>query len=94
MRESELTVVLSGETTSAKKKQTKEFIEKLVKTGKGSIAKFDDWGKIDLAYEIKRESEGVFLHFTLELSPESANNIKSKLNLKEEIIRYLLVRVE
>ena len=68
------------------------MIEKLIKTAKGKITKLDDWGKIDLAYEIKGEGGGNFLHFTLELDSLTAKLIGEKLKLEEGIIRYLLVR--
>lgn len=92
MNNYELTVVLPGKASSAKKKAGKESIEKLIKILKGKITKFDDWGEKRLAYEIKKNTSGTFLHFQIELETGSAPEIDKKLRLDEEVIRYLLVK--
>jgi len=94
MRNYELTVVLPGKLTPAKKKSVQKEIKKLVTGAKGKVAKMEDWGEKQLAYQIAKKSTGNFLHFQLELEPGTAKEIDSKLNLEEDIIRYLLVRME
>ena len=92
MNNYELTLVLPGGATAAKKKSVLARIEKLVKTGKGKIAKSDDWGKLDLAYEIKKQKSGVFVLMNLEMTPDMIKNLKDKLRLDDDIIRYLIVK--
>ncbi len=93
MRKYELTIVLPGSVTPVKKKAAKEKIEKLIKVLKGVVVKFDDWGEKQLAYEIKKNTSGTFLHFQIELDGNFAKEIDKKLRLDEEVIRYLLVKV-
>lgn len=88
----ELTVVLPGKSTPAKKKKVKADIEKLIKTFKGKVSKFDDWGEINLVYKIAKNETGIFLHFGLELDAESVKEIPAKLKTEEDIIRYLLIK--
>lgn len=92
MNNYELTIVLPGSVTPAKKKTVLARIEKLVKTNKGKIVKSDDWGKLDLAYEIKKQKSGVFVHMNLEMAPDMVKKMKDKLRLDDDIIRYLLVK--
>ncbi len=92
MRKYELTLVLDGKATSAKKKSVQEFIEKVVKTIKGKVGKIEEWGKKDLAYKIDKSTSGEFLTFPLELDVQSLKGIFLKLKSEEDIIRYLLVR--
>jgi len=87
-----LTVVLPGGVTAAKKKSIQARIKKLITAAKGKIGKVEDWGEKDLAYKIAKNESGAFLHFPLELEAEAAKNLDRKLNLEEDIIRYLLVR--
>lgn len=94
MRNYELTIVLAGKTTPAKKKSQIEKIGKLIKSEKGKIAKTDDWGEIRFANPILLNEAGMFLHFQLELEPSFAKDLDSALNLEEGILRYLLVRRE
>lgn len=92
MRDYELTIVLGGEASAAKKKSAIEKIEKLVSTLKGKVRKMDEWGKIDLAYPIQKKKSGIFLYFELDLGSSEAKGIPGKLKLESDIIRYLLVR--
>lgn len=94
MQKYELTLVLPEKATPAKKKSVRELIKKLIDTNEGKVVKEDEWGKIDLSYEINGESAGVFLHDTLELKPESVKQINEKLRLEQDILRYLLVKME
>jgi small subunit ribosomal protein S6 len=94
MEKYELTVVLSGDTTTAKKKKAQEAIEKIVKIVGGKIGKAEDWGKKELAYEIEKNDSGIFLLYNLELEGEVVKMLPQKFNLEENIIRYLLVRKE
>ena len=94
MRNYELTVVLPGKATPAKKKTAQGKIEKIVTAAKGKVDKFDDWGERELAYPIAKNDTGNFLHFQLELEAEAVKGLDSKLNLEEGIIRYLLVKKE
>jgi len=94
MNNYELVIVLDGKATVAKKKSARAIIEKLVKINKGKVLDMEDWGTRDLAYTIGKSETGAYLIFSLELEPEGAPEINSKLRLEENIIRYLLIRKE
>ena len=94
MNKYELTLVLPDKATAAKKKSVSETIEKMVKVFKGKIIKTNDWGEIPLAYEIKKNKNGNFLFFELELEGEFAKQLQDKLKMEEGVIRHLLVRLE
>ena len=90
----ELTVILSGKTTLAKKKSTIGKIEKLIDTLKGKVVKSDEWGEIELATKIEGTSAGNFLFFILELASDAIKKLDDKLKLEDEIVRFLLVKKE
>jgi small subunit ribosomal protein S6 len=92
MRKYELTIVIAGGTTPAKKKSIQGKIEEIVTAAKGKVSKVEDWGERDLAYPIAKKDTGIFLHFPLELESDLAKTLDSKLNLEEDIVRYLLIR--
>jgi small subunit ribosomal protein S6 len=94
MNKYELTFVLPGGATPAKRKSVSEKIEKLVKAGKGVIKKTDDWGKIDLSYKINKELTGVFMHLNIEMEGSAAKDLGDKLRLNNDIIRYLLIKTD
>ena len=94
MNKYELTVVLPGKATAAKKKSVVEKIEKVLKTFSGKVIRLSDWGEIELAYKMKKNDTGVFLHFLIELNKEGVRDVESKLRVEEDIIRYLLVSIK
>jgi small subunit ribosomal protein S6 len=94
MKNYELTLVLPGKATAAKKKAVVERVEKLVKVSDGKVTSSEDWGEKDLAYKIKKHDSGIYLYFDLELSPLAVKNISDKVKLDDDIIRYLLVSSE
>lgn len=91
MKNYELTIVLPGNATAAKKKDAGERIEKMVKVNGGKVAKADDWGKKELAYEIDKNDSGIFLYFELEMPTEAVKALKDKMKLEDDIIRYLVI---
>lgn len=94
MQNYELTIVLPGKTTAAKKKAAVEKMEGIVKTFKGKVEKTEDWGDLELSYPIKKNETGIFTHFKLQLEPAQAKALADKIRLDEELLRYLLVRAK
>jgi len=88
----ELTLILEGKTSPAKKKSLVEKIEKLVKLNKGNILKKDDWGKKDFAYPIKKNDTGIYLFFEIELEPEAVNKVSEKIRIDDDVLRHLIIR--
>lgn len=93
MNKYELTLILEGKATSAKKKAVLESVEKIVNLFKGKMNKVEDWGVKEMFYEIRKNKEGVYLHLPLELSPESIKQLSQKLKTEDSILRYLLIKV-
>ena len=94
MRAYELTVVIPGSASAAKVKSTKELITKLLKVFDGKVLKEDNWGKKELSYLINREDSGVYLHYLVELKPETVSQLDNKLTLEDSVLRHLLVKAE
>lgn len=90
----ELAIVLDGKATPAKKKAAQATIERMIKTHKGEIKNINDWGVKDLAYPINGASTGQYMIFALNLESSGAKALPQMLKLEEEVIRYLLVKVE
>ena len=88
-----LTILLSGKTTPAKKKAFTVKLEKLLSVFEGKIDKTQDWGELPLAYKVKRETSGNFMHYDLELNPKAAKQLREKFVLENDILRYLLIRL-
>lgn len=92
MEKYELTVVLPGKATAAKKKAFEELLKKLLTVFEGKISTSKDWGEMDLTFKIKRQKVGSYLHFEIEMPTSSVKPFSEKLKNEESIIRHLLIR--
>ena len=90
-RKYELMVIFSPELDEPGLKAEIAVVERLVDKVKGKIVKVDDWGKRSLAYLIKKQVEGVYKLWTIELDAKVAQEVDKDLNVAENILRYLLV---
>ena len=94
MNNYELTVVLDGKATPAKKKSVSSTIEKILETFKGKIVESQDWGVKDLAHKVGKNETGIYLHFKVELDSDSAKKLPVKLKGEQDLLRHMLVRGE
>ncbi len=69
-------------------------IEKIFKDNGGKVTKIDNWGKRKLAYPIKKQDHAVYVFYTLELPAESVQKIETALNITDEVIRFLITKVD
>jgi ribosomal protein S6 len=93
MQKYELTIVLDGKATAAKKKTVTSSIEKAVELLKGKLGTVIDWGVKDLSYKIQKSTSGTFIHIPLEIDPLEVKKLVEKIKTDDVIIRYLLVKV-
>ncbi len=69
-------------------------VQRFITGNGGEITKRDDWGKRRLAFPISKFTEGFYSVLQLNLPPAAVREIERSLKLTEEILRYLVVRVE
>ena len=69
-------------------------VKKLIESNGGKIIKEENDGKKRLAYSINGQDFAVYYYLDLSLPADAPLKISSTLNITEEILRYLLVRVD
>ena len=84
----ELTVLLPLDSTE---KSANALIEGLLKKSGGKIASVDFWGKRDMAYPIKKNTQAIYVLFNLEMEPPQVSELEKRLRIDENVIRYLIV---
>jgi len=60
----------------------------------GSIKYNESWGLRNLAYPINNNKKAFYEFMNIELPGENIETLNSKLNLNENVIRYLSVKVK
>ena len=92
MREYELLVLGKGTLSESERKNLTADIEKTISEGKGTVEKLEDWGKRNLAYEIRKQKEGYYTLFHFVAPEDFPKKLEKKLSINENILRYLLSR--
>ncbi len=69
-------------------------VRDIVKSAGGTITQEDNWGKKKLQYTINREDFAVYVYLEVELPAEAPLKISNTLNITDDVLRYLLVKVD
>ena len=70
----------------------KDKVAKTITGLKGKILKEKSWGERELVYPIKKETKGNYFFLDLSLDPTKINELDRSLRLKEEILRFLIIK--
>ncbi|UYP18939.1 30S ribosomal protein S6 [Rhodococcus sp. Z13] len=92
MRRYELMIILDpslDERTVAPSLET--FLNVIRKEG-GNVDKVDVWGKRRLAYEIAKNSEGIYAVVDITATPAAVAELDRQLGLNESVLRTKLLR--
>ncbi len=71
----------------------KEFVD-MVESQEGEVLDVDVWGKRYLSYDINGQSEAYYILYNYEIAPEHIAEIRRKLQLKQEILRHMIIEVD
>lgn len=93
MKEYELTVLIHPD-LEADLDTPLAKVRDIITNAGGTIVREDNWGKKKLAYAIKREEFAVYVYMDVTLPADAPLKISNILNITEEVIRYLLVKVD
>jgi small subunit ribosomal protein S6 len=64
----------------------------VVRNGGGKVEKIDTWGRRRLAYEINKQSEGIYSVIDLKATPEVVKELDRQLSLSESVLRTKVLR--
>jgi len=94
MNKYELGVVIKPNLEEDAYKEELGKVQDLVTRFGGTIDKVDEWGKRRLAYEIKYFTEGFYAFVAFSSESGAPAEIESRMRIMENILRYLIIRIE
>ncbi len=94
MRDYELVFIISPEVEEDDIAAAIDKVSGYVTGQGGEVCQLDHWGRRRLAYPIERHVEGNYVVTQIKLEPHQVVPLEASLELNEEVIRHLLVRVE
>ncbi|MFB7905426.1 30S ribosomal protein S6 [Kitasatospora sp. NPDC056076] len=92
MRHYELMVILDP---SVEERAVSPLIESflaVVRNAGGKVEKVDTWGRRRLAYEINKQSEGIYSVIDLKATPEVVKELDRQMGLSESVLRTKVLR--
>ena len=90
----EHTLITRQDISPSQIKQIQEKYTKIIENNDGDIMKFESWGLIHLAYLIKKNKKGNYLHFKIKGSGKTIKELEKTEKLDKNLLRYLTVKVK
>ena len=67
---------------------------KIIENNVGEIVKIDDWGLLNLSYEINKNKKGNYIHFKFKGSGSTIFELEKNEKIDNNLLRFLTVRVK
>ena len=95
MRRYEMVVIITPDVAGDDVEEAVErLIRRPVEGDGGTLDEVDNWGRKKLAYPIQKHLEGNYVFTRLQLDPQKTTDLERGLQISEEVLRYLLIRLE
>ncbi len=94
MRQYEMMIILDSKVDERNLQSTLDKMLAVVPNEGGILDKVEIMGKRRLAYEIKKQSEGVYVVVYMTATPATAQELDRQLGLNESVLRTKLLRFE
>ena len=90
MNEYELALVVNAKITDEERAKVVEKAKGYITRFGGEVGEVEEWGKRKLAYEIEDETEGYYVLYNFESTPDYPVEIERRLNINENVLRSLV----
>ena len=94
MRQYEVMVILDPSLDERTVAPSLDTFLNVIRTDGGTVDKVDVWGKRRLAYEINKQSEGIYAVVDVKSTPESVQELDRQLGLNENVLRTKVLRAD
>ncbi len=94
MQKYEVIVIISSDQEETVLAALIEKIKGWITDGGGQIDSVDNWGKRRMAYMIRKQREGIYVLFKVQMPPTHSANLERNLRLQEAIMRFMITCAE
>ncbi|WP_017933519.1 30S ribosomal protein S6 [Nocardioides sp. Iso805N] len=92
MRAYEVVVILDPATDERTVAPSLDKFLNVVRNDGGTVESVDVWGRRRLAYEVKKNAEGIYAIVNLTAEPATVKELDRQLTLNESILRTKVIR--
>ena len=93
MNKYESVIIINPTVTEEGVKALEQRFTDLINTD-GKLEKVDELGKRKLAYEVKKNKEGIYVIFNFEAKPTLITELERNYRITDEIIKFITVKLE
>ena len=93
-RDYETIFILRPDTPNDGVGQVNTRLRHIIEQMNGKVVKVDNWGKRRLAYEVAKESKGIYLYWQYLAQPGIVEEAERNLRMLDNVIRYLTTKVD
>ena len=90
----EHTIIVKQNHSANELKSLKTKYSKIIEKNEGEIIKIDDWGLLNLSYEIDKNKKGNYIHFKLKGNGLTVSELEKIEKIDNNLLRFLTVRVK
>ena len=90
----EHTIIARQDTSPSELKQLTEKYSKIVEKNDGEIVQTENWGLLNLAYIIKKNTKGSYIHFKIKGPGKIIEQLEKSEILDKNLLRYMTVKVK
>ena len=90
----EHTIIARQDTSPSELKQLTEKYSNIVVKNQGEVVKTENWGLINLAYLIKKNKKGSYIHFKIKAKGKVVDELEKVEAIDKKLLRYLTVKVK
>ncbi|HQJ57339.1 MAG TPA: 30S ribosomal protein S6 [Caldisericia bacterium] len=94
MRKYEMMVIFKPNLSDEDLKNEEEKIKNLILESGGEFINSNLWGKRKLAYQIEKQSEGIYYLFYFKIPQNKLTEFKTTLKLNMNILRFMILKME
>ena len=93
MNKYESVIIINSSVDEEKVKSLVDRFSELINKS-GKVEKVDTLGKKKLAYEVKKNTEGIYVVLYFEADPSLIAELERNYRITDEVIKFIVVKVE
>ena len=90
----EHTIIVKQSHSASQLESLKIKYSQIIEKNEGEIIKIDDWGILNLSYEINKNKKGNYIHFKLKGSGLTVSELEKNEKIDNNLLRFLTIRVK
>ena len=90
----EHTIVARQDVGSSQIKQLTEKYSKIVEKNSGNIVQTENWGLLNLAYMIKKNKKGNYIHFKIKGNGKIIKELEKNESIDKNLLKYMTIKVK